>query len=85
MADTIWGQIQAILGPGVYELLVTREGDGNVFNYGPMEQIRIGALTDPEAGIVPDPDRKRLIDKHVRCSILGRESTETLVADVTVL
>jgi hypothetical protein len=34
---------------------------------------------------MPDPDRPRLLDKKVRCAVLGRESTNTLVADVTVL
>jgi len=85
MADTIWGQVQTVLGPDIFEVLVTREGEGNAFDYGPMERVRIGAMTDPGAGIVPDPDRKRLIDKHVRCSILGRDSKSTIIADVTVL
>jgi hypothetical protein len=87
MADTIWGQVQKVLGPASFEMLVTREGEGNAFRYGPIERIRIGALTDPEAEAqrVPNPDRKRLMDKKIRCSILGRDSQKTLVADVTVL
>ena len=85
MSDTVWGEVQTVLGPDVFEMIVTREGRGNVFNYGPMERVRVGALTDPGAGIVPDPDHKRLLDKRVRCAILGRESNNTLVADVTVL
>jgi hypothetical protein len=87
MADTIWGQIHRILGPDRFELLVTREGHGNALDYGPLERIRIATLTDPEMDgfKMPDPDRPRLLDKKVRCAVLGRESTNTLVADVTVL
>lgn len=87
MADTIWGQVQAILGHDRFEILVTREDDGNVVEYGPFEEIRIGTITEPEtdAKRVPDPDRKKLMDKMVRCSILGRDSNDTLVADVIVL
>ncbi len=85
MADTIWGEVQTILGNDTFEVFVTREGEGNAHTYGPMERVRIGALTDPGAGIVPNPDRRQLQNKKVRCAVLGRESTDTLVADVTVL
>ena len=85
MADTIWGEVQTILGSEMFEMLVTREGEGNAHTYRTMERVRIGALTDPGAGLVPDPDRRQLQDKKVRCAVLGRESTDTLVADVTVL
>ncbi|MBN1917818.1 MAG: hypothetical protein JW889_07915 [Verrucomicrobia bacterium] len=85
MADTVWGEVQRVLGPDTFEMLVTREGNGNAFRYGPMERIRISALIDDGATRVPDPDRKRLSDKHVRCAILGRDSRSTLIADVTVL
>jgi len=85
MADTIWGEVQTILGSDMFEILVTREGEGNAHTYRTMERVRIGALTDPGAGLVPDPDRRQLQDKKVRCAVLGRESNDTLVADVTVL
>lgn len=87
MSDTIWGQVQRVLGPDRFEILVTREGSGNAYSYGPLERVRVGALTDPEMEdvAVPDPDKPRLLDKRVRCAVLGRESTNTLVADVTVL
>jgi hypothetical protein len=85
MADTIWGEVQTILGNDTFEMLVTREGDGNAGTYGPLERVRIGALTDPGAGVVPNPDRRRLQDKNVRCAILGRQSNDTLIAEVTIL
>ena len=87
MSDTIWGQVQRVIASDRFEILVTREGDGNAYSYWPLERVRIGALIDPEMeGFkVPDPDKPRLVDKRVRCAVLGRESTNTLIADVTVM
>ncbi len=89
MSDIIWGDVINIVDGDTFDLRVTHEGKNNVHDYGDEERIRIEDIDAPEIPSasgqrLKDALEKKMLGKHVKCSIRDRDDYGRLVCKVTI-